>query len=216
MSYNDKLIITVRNRQKTVPTTTNEAVAVFLNENFRYEEGVRLKADYVHLIFKSYAETEWNNNFSMCDFQCKAAQLLRWFEKGQNSYPVELLTFHIPKSKSVLFNLYHKGDFRNLTWTTQEMSKRYEDICTSEREKLIQSTPETKKILKKDELQRFVEQSSQIGGQHANNSVHNEEGPYAESLRTRVQTSNETFPSEEQILNKSFNNDKQHADKSRG
>ncbi len=45
------------------PTTSNEAVVIFLNENLQYFEGNWVKADYVQIVFKSFVEEqEWIQN----------------------------------------------------------------------------------------------------------------------------------------------------------
>ena len=83
-----------RKQQALIPTTANEAVAIFLNENFHFKEGVWLKADYVNILFKSYVlEQTWNNEFIGCDFKCKTAQILKWYQMGQTSYPLSCLPF---------------------------------------------------------------------------------------------------------------------------
>jgi hypothetical protein len=56
-------------------------------------------------------------------------QILKWFQLGQKSHPIEMLALNIPeKSSSVHFNFYTKGEFRTLGWISPENEQRYNNI----------------------------------------------------------------------------------------
>ena len=62
---------------------------------------------------------------------------------GTNVLSSQLLTFLIPKkSNSVHLIFYDKGEFRNLTWSSEEMEQKYNRISIQEREKMLHRTSE--------------------------------------------------------------------------
>ncbi len=84
----------------------------------------------MQIVFKSFIQKqEWNSEFAACDFKCKAAQILKWFQLGQKSHSVEMLALNIPeKSSGVHFIFYTKGEFQNLGWISPENEQRYNNI----------------------------------------------------------------------------------------